>query len=37
VNDAVNAASDWKELAAVLESKGSLLDAEHISAIMRKV
>ena len=37
VNDAIHSANTWVELAGVLEAQGSRLDAENISAILRKV
>jgi hypothetical protein len=37
VNDAINAANSWRELAAVLAAKGPQMDAENISAVLYKV
>ncbi|GLI63112.1 hypothetical protein VaNZ11_006017 [Volvox africanus] len=36
-NDAVRAANDWRGVAALLESRGSSLDAENISTLLLKV
>ncbi|PNH00539.1 Tbc2 translation factor, chloroplastic, partial [Tetrabaena socialis] len=36
-NDAVRAAADWRAVAALLESRGSSLDGENITAMLIKV